>query len=304
MLGRRVIVPSSCRRRVLDSLHSAHQGSAKMLERAKHLVYWPGIVDDLEQTRKRCSICDRNAPSQAMMPPLPLESPEFPFQMIAMDYFEVKGKSWLAIADRFSGWLSLFYFPREASSQELINILKNYFCTYGIPEQVASDDGPQFRSNQFKQFLTSWGVNKHRVSSSYHPHSNLHAETAVKSGKRLLLDNTKTDGSPQWDRIIRAMMQHRNTPDAEYGLSPSQLIFGRPIRDFLPIKPGQFSPAEVWIDCRESQEVALRNRFIKGAERWSTHTRDLRPLKPGMKVILQNQHGAGKIATWLQQASY
>ena len=126
MLGRRVIVPSSCRRRVLDSLHSAHQGSAKMLERAKHLVYWPGIVDDLEQTRKRCSICDRNAPSQAMMPPLPLETPEFPFQMIAMDYFDVKGKSWLAIADRFSGWLSLF--PREASSQELINILKNYFC--------------------------------------------------------------------------------------------------------------------------------------------------------------------------------
>ena len=169
MLGRRVIVPSSCRRRVLDSLHSAHQGSAKMLERAKHSVYWPGIVDDLEQTRKRCSICDRNAPSQAMMPPLPLETPEFPFQMIAMDYFEVKGKSWLAIADRFSGWLSLFYFPREASSQELINILKNYFCTYGIPEQVASDDGPQFRSNQFKQFLTSWGVTKHRVTSSYHP---------------------------------------------------------------------------------------------------------------------------------------
>ena len=296
MLGRRVIIPSSLRRRVLESLHSLHQGSAKMLERAKHSVYWPGIVDDLEQTRKSCSVCDRNAPSQAQMPPLPLESPEFPFQMIAMDYFEVKGKSWLAIADRFSGWLSLFYFPREASSQELINTLKYYFCTHGIAEQVSSDDGPQFRSNQFKQFLTSWGVSQHRVSSSYPPHSNLRAETAVKSGKRMLLDNTKTDGSPQWDKIIRAMMQHRNTPDAEYGLSPSQLVFGRPIRDFLPIKPGQFSPAEVWIDCRESREVALRNRFIKGAERWSTHARDLKPLKPGMKVMLQNQHGAGKIA--------
>ena len=232
--GRRVIVPTSCRQRVLQSLHSAHQGTAKMLERAKHSVYRPGIVDDLEQTRKRCSICDRNAPSQAQMPPLQLESPEFPFQMIAMDYFDVKGKSWLAIADRFSGWLSLFYFPREASSQELINTLKNYFCTYGIAEQVSSDDGPQFRSTQFKQFLNNWGVNQHRVSSSYHPHSNLRAETAVKSGKRLLLDNTRSDGSPLWDRICRAMMQRRNTPDAEYGLSPSQLIFGRPIRDFLP----------------------------------------------------------------------
>ena len=60
----------------------------------------------MRQTRKRCTICDRNAPSQAQMPPLPLESPEFPFQMIALDYFKVKGKSWLAVADRFSGWLS------------------------------------------------------------------------------------------------------------------------------------------------------------------------------------------------------
>ena len=42
--------------------------------------------------------------------------------------------------------------------------------------------------------------------------------------------------------------------------------------------------------------MALRNRFLKGAERWATHARDLKPLKPGMKVILQNQHGAGKIA--------
>ena len=186
MLGRRVIIPSSCRRRVLDCLHSAHQGPAKMLERAKHSVYWPGLIDNLEKTRKRCSICDRNAPSQAQMLPLPLASPDFPFQLIAMDYFENKGKSWLVIADRFSGWLSLHHFPREASSSELINRLKHFFCTFGIAEEVSSDDGPQFRSSQFQVFLQSWGV-KHRVSSAYHPHSNLRAETAVKSGKRLLI---------------------------------------------------------------------------------------------------------------------
>ena len=111
MLGRRVIVPASCRKRVLDSLHSAHQGLAKMLERAKHSVYWPGLVDDLERMRKSCSICDRNAPSQAKMPPLPLASPDFPFQLIAMDYFENKGKSWLVIAVRFSG----FWYGRTIS---------------------------------------------------------------------------------------------------------------------------------------------------------------------------------------------
>ena len=50
----------------------------------------------------------------------------------------------------------------------------------------------------------SWGVKNHRVSSAYHSHSNLRVETAVKSGKQLLLDNTKSDGSPDWDKVIQA----------------------------------------------------------------------------------------------------
>ena len=295
MLGRRVVIPASCRQRVLECLHSAHQGPAKMIERAKNSVYWPGMIEDLEQIRKRCTSCDRNAPSQAQMPPLPLESPEYPFQLIAMDYFQIKGKSWLVIADRFSGWLSLYYFPREASSNDLVNTLKHYFCIFGIADQISSDDGPQFRSGQFQQFLQSWGV-KHRVSSAYHPHSNLRAETAVKSGQRILLDNTMSDGTPDWDKVCRALMQHRNTPDAEFGLSPSQLVFGRPIRDFLPVRPGQYSPSEVWVDCRETREMAFRTRIQRGAERWSQNSRDLRPLKPGMRVMLQNQHGGGKAA--------
>ena len=113
-----------------------------MIDRAKYAVYWPGLIDDIERTRKSCSIYDRNAPSQTQMPPAPLASPDFPLQMIAIDYFENKGKSWLVIADRFSGWLSLNYFPKEASSSDLIVWLKNYFCTFGIPEEISSDDGP------------------------------------------------------------------------------------------------------------------------------------------------------------------
>ena len=170
-----------------------------------------------------------------------------------------------------------------------------YFTTFGIAEHFASDSGPQFTSNLFQNFLKSWGI-QHRTSSSYFPKSNLRAESAVKSAKRIVLDNSKSDGSPDWDRISRAVMQHRNTPDSEYGLSPAQLVFGRPIRDFLPIRPDNFSPSEVWIDDREKRELAMRKRFVRGSERWSEHTRELPPLSPGSRVMIQNQHGAGKTA--------
>ena len=295
MYGRRLIVPSTLRQSILECLHSAHQCPVKMNDRAKHSVYWPGITSDIENVRRACVYCNKNAPTQPMMPPQPLASPDFPYQMIVADYFTVKSKTWLVVADRFSGWLSLFYYPREASATDLIKDLKNYFTTFGIAEHFASDSGPQFSSNLFQNFLKSWGI-QHRTSSSYFPKSNLRAESAVKSAKRIVLDNSKSDGSPDWDRISRAVMQHRNTPDSEYGLSPAQLVFGRPIRDFLPIRPDNFSPSEVWIDDREKRELAMRKRFVRGSERWSEHTRELPPLSPGSRVMIQNQHGAGKTA--------
>ena len=295
MYGRRLIIPSNLRKSVLECLHSAHQCPVKMNDRARHSVYWPGITSDIENVRKACIYCNKNSPSQPMMPPLPLASPDYPYQMVVADYFTVKSKTWLVVADRFSGWLSLFYHPKEASATDLIKNLKDYFTTFGIASHFSSDGGPQFLSSQFQQFLKSWGI-EHRTSSSYFPKSNLRSETAVKSAKRIVMDNSKLDGSPDMDKIARAVMQHRNTPDSEYGISPAQLVFGRPIRDFLPVKPGDFSPREVWIDNREKRELAMRKRVMRGQEKWTEHTRDLPALSPGSRVLIQNQYGAGKAA--------
>ena len=110
------------------------------------------------------------------------------------------------------------------------------------------------------------------------------------------MDNSKLDGSPDLDKIARAILQHRNTPDTEYGISPAQLVFGRPIRDFLPVRPGDFSPSDVWIDNREKRELAMRKRIMKGTEKWTEHTRNLPALCPGSRVLIQNQYGAGKVA--------
>ena len=36
-----------------------------------------------------------------------------------------------------------------------IATLRHLFATYGLPEQVVSDNGPQFTSEEFRQFLKS-----------------------------------------------------------------------------------------------------------------------------------------------------
>ena len=46
----RVVVPPSLRRRVLQNLHAAHQGTSSMEQRACAIVYWPGISKDIHET--------------------------------------------------------------------------------------------------------------------------------------------------------------------------------------------------------------------------------------------------------------
>ena len=112
-------------------------------------------MSDIKNIRRSCIYCNKNSPSQPMMPPLPLASPKFLYQMGVADYFTVRSKTWLVVTHIFSGWLSLLYHSKEALTIELIKDMKNYFTTFRIAEHLSSDGGPQFVSNKFQQFLKS-----------------------------------------------------------------------------------------------------------------------------------------------------
>ena len=151
------------------------------------------------------------------------------------------------------------------------------------PRTVAHD--PQFSSHDLILLLENGGV-KHWKSAPYNPDANLRAETAVKSTKRILTSNTKSDGSPNWDSIKRALLQHRNTPVQDLAISPAQILFDRPIRVHLPVKPGLFQPSEVWVSAKDQRESALRHRVAVGKERWSEHTNVLPDLKQGQNFFI------------------
>ena len=60
------------------------------------------------------------APSQPREPLALSDSPEYPFQRICTDYFEIGSHAYLSIVDRFTGWIIVYHYPEHARSEQLI----------------------------------------------------------------------------------------------------------------------------------------------------------------------------------------
>ena len=295
----RIVIPPALHNDVVRSLHSAHQGISSMTARAKACVYWPGITADIIKVRKSCSSCNRNMPSQAKMPPIVPHIPTSPFEAIAADYFDYMGSHYFVAADRLSGWVETQQIKvgtNQAGANGLCTALRRLMVTFGVPEELSSDGGPEFIADETQAFLKRWGI-QHRLSSAYHSSSNGRAELAVKTAKRLIMDNVGPNGKLDNDKMVRALLMHRNTPDAACKLSPAQILLGRPLRDSLPFiqkDTMSFNNEQIlpqWREAWKLKENALRERYVKTLENLSEHTRPLPPLRHGDRVLIQNQRG-------------
>merc|ERR1719233_2366164 len=293
MLGERIIVPTNLRPAILNLLHAAHQGVDRMKARAADTVYWPNLTGDITRTRSACFSCHNIAKSNPAQPPTPPREPEYPFQALAADYFHYRGHYYAVIVDRYSHW-PLVYRAEDTQkgAKGLIKHLREIFSTYGVPEEISSDQGTEFTSKETQEFLANWQV-RHRVSSTAFPHSNSNcrAELGVKQVKRMITDNTSEFGSLDVDRFHRAIMSYRNTIDPTARCSPALTVFGRQVRDGLPILPGKYNPHNTWQELLHHRELAMAKRHVSHHETWTEHTKKLAELQRGDKVFIQNQVG-------------
>ena len=284
----RIFIPKSLRKKVITNLHSANQGSTSMLARARQTVYWPGIDNDINLHCESCLQCRKNAPSKPKEPMIPSEVPEYPFQEVVTDMFELNGYWYLVYVDRLTGFPELAYFPNHTTSALIINVLREFFTRWGVPEQVSMDGASNYTSEKITDWLKSWGVKYTRVSSAYYPQSNGRAEVGVKSLKRLLEGNTGPRGSISNDKIAKALMQYRNTPHRDCRKSPAELALGRCIRDTLPLPQHRYKIDPNWARNLNDRELSMskQNQIIK--QSYDEGAKSLKPLIIGDTVLCQN----------------
>jgi hypothetical protein len=163
LYGERVCVPRGLQARALELLHQGHPGINFMHQRAKNVLYWPGITADTYRFVSQCDVC---ASCQSLPPrePLQQEPPaSYPGECVAADFFELGSDIYLVACDIFSN----FPFCAKVSTpsaQALIAASCIIFLQTGFPRVFLSDGGPAFRADAFQSFLKA-GNCQHRVSS-------------------------------------------------------------------------------------------------------------------------------------------
>ena len=173
----RIVIPADMREEILDCIHTGHQGITKCCECANLFVWWPGISKGIKTKVDSCQFCQENQPSQRKEPLMTTDLPNRPWQKVSTDLFELAEQKYLVLMDYYSRFIEILSLD-ETTSQVVIQKLKSVFATWGIPEELISDNGTQFKSLQFDEFKVKYGF-KYTTSSPQHPQANGAAGSGV-----------------------------------------------------------------------------------------------------------------------------
>ena len=290
----RIVIPASMRADILGRIHETHQGIDKCKERARMSVWWPHITREIKSLVENCKECRESRPTQREQPLQPIELPQRPWSIIGTDLLQYKKSTYMVVVDYYSRWICVETLSDTTSSEAVITKLKGLFATYGIPDTVVSDNGPQYKSETFANFASSWGFS-HITTNPYHPQENGMAERAVQEAKKIL---------SQKDPEI-ALLNYRATPHTATKVSPAKALLGRELKTRVPVLPRQLL-SKPCADgrIRESDRDAKQKYKFYYDKRHGA--RELTDLVPGDDVLtkLDHEKGWSKPAKVIQSDGY
>jgi len=169
-------------------------------------------------------------------PVTPVKLPDRPWGKVVVDLVgplskKAGGKEFvLTLIDSYSRWPEI-WFLNSISSEAVMRALDQVFAREGFPEVLLSDNGRQFVSHEFEEYLRVRGI-VHETTALYSPESaglierwngtlKTHLDIALEKGEN-------------WEESVETfLMQYRLTPHPSTGLSPSYLLKGRVCRGWV-----------------------------------------------------------------------
>lgn len=271
MWGHRVVIPPSLRQQLLHQVHQSHFGIVKTKAILRSYVWWPNIDKDIEVLIRKCASCINVLSNPPKATVIPWMRPNGPWKRIHIDFAgPICNKFFFIILDAFSKWIEVFY-TVSPTAEFTVRCLSSVFARFGLPEQLVSDNGTQFVSSVFKDFMKSNKI-KHSLTPTYFPATNGAAENAVKTVKKALYTAgfDKNPGNVE-NILCNFLFDYRNIPHCTTGVAPTSLVFKYKPKiklDLLLPQSNEYNGGkDYWFEMNdrkirmfeENQEVLIRN---------------------------------------------
>ncbi|GFO38083.1 Pol polyprotein [Plakobranchus ocellatus] len=275
----RIVLPTALRQRLLAKAHEDHPGIVRMKRKLRQSYWWPGQDKDIENFVKHCAGCQLSdkslAPANVSATSIPLL--ESPCQKVAIDVtgpflIAPQSSKFLVVLIDYKSKFPEILMSSNVRSSTIIGWLDEVFSRFGTPDELVSDNGPQFTSMEFTNFLQKYNIH-HTHTAVYNPQEN----GCVERFNQYLKHGIQAfhASGEAWASGIQALLHnYRATAATPQGRSPGEVMFHRPLRlPFqIPASAHRARPPspQLATSASDAQGVHSRGPYcLSNGQRWN-----------------------------------
>lgn len=272
-----VYVPEGLRQEVLtlehDPAHAGHPGITKMYAFMRRAYYWEAMIADVGAFVGGCSTCAKakvqGRRRTAYLKLFPAQEPLVDICLELLGPFpeSVRGNRFiLVIVDRFTKLVRAIPIPREDAETVASAFCDGWVASYGPPDTVLTDNGPQLTSVSFRGACRMMGIHN-LTSTTYHPQT----QGQVERYNRTIVAQLKayvTDHQETWDELVSILtLAYISRPQASTGVAALEFVVPDRVKNLsLERLPKTAHPDRAGLtpkDIREDYRVRLWELVLK-----------------------------------------
>ena len=190
MRGNCIVIPDSLQADYIAAAQEAHQGASKTLSSQSKSCWFPNIKKLVDEYINTCIPCLSSVPNTHPEPLKPSFLPDRPWQKLHAEFKgPIGSKQYLhVLIDQFSMYPEV-NIVSSTSFSKLELQLDRILATHGVPDQITTDNGPPYVSDELAHYAKKMGF-RHHSTTPMDQQSNRFMENFLKSMCKLVHTGT------------------------------------------------------------------------------------------------------------------
>ena len=252
--GSRIVKPRKLRPQALALAHEGHLVIVGTKQSLRSKVWWPGIDKTVETYCRSCHGCQLVARPDAPEPIRSTTLPVGPWIDVGVDLLGPlpSGHSILVVVDYYSRYYE-YSILQSTTTEKVLDSLDDMFSRQGWPMTIKSDNGPQFRADEFGDYCTHHAIQHLRVTAKW---AQANCEVERQNASIMKRVRIAQAAGLDWKKELRTYVaKYRGLPHSTTGKSPAELNYNRKFRGKLP---------DFTLEYRDDLDVRDKDAELKG----------------------------------------